>query len=78
METCFAMKKNGCGALETGCPGFAECPFYKTRDQVDENRRKAEERISGLPLAMQFHISLKYCGGLMPWSGKVAHDVQES
>ena len=72
MEICFAMKEKGCGALECGCPGFDECPFYRTRAEVDASRKKANERIRRLPRETQEHISETYYFGRMPWLEKAA------
>ena len=67
METCFAMKMGKCGAMEKGCPGYEVCPFYKTQAQSDEDRRKAFERIAGLPLPRQSYIAETYYNGRYPW-----------
>ncbi len=43
---CFAAKKGGayCTATTyTDCKG-EKCPFYKTREQLAESQRKADER----------------------------------
>ena len=75
MEKCFALKMDVCGALECDCPGFENCPFYRTREQVDESRRKALERINTLPRLRQLHIAETYYGGKMPWKEKAAASV---
>ena len=67
MKTCFAMKLGKCVATENGCNGYALCPFYKTKERSDADRREAFERIAGLPLPEQVHISEKYYGGKYPW-----------
>ena len=67
MEPCFAKKMGKCGALETGCPGYENCPFYRTREQVDESRRRAFARIAGLSLPEQVYIADTYYQGKMPW-----------
>ena len=72
MEKCFALKLNVCGALDCDCPGFENCPFYQTREQVDEARKKALERITSLPYLQQVYIAATYYGGKMPWKEKAA------
>ena len=67
MEPCFGMKMGKCGALEKGCPGYGVCPFYKTQAQSDADRRKAFDRIAGLPLPQQVHIAETYYSGKYPW-----------
>lgn len=67
MEKCFALKLNVCGALDCDCPGFENCPFYQTREQVDVSRQKALERINSLPYLQQLYIAATYYGGKMPW-----------
>ena len=67
MEPCFGRKMGKCGALENGCPGSEVCPFYKTQAQSDADRRKAFERIAGLPLPQQVYIAETYYSGKFPW-----------
>ena len=76
LDMCFARKKNGCSALETGCPGFSECAFYKTRKQQNESLERAHARLRSLPADQQAHISEAYYFGTMPWrKGRKAADV---
>ena len=67
MKTCFAMKLGKCVATENGCNGYALCPFYKTKERSDADRRKAFERIAGLPLPQQVYIADTYYNGRFPW-----------
>ena len=67
MEPCFGMKMGRCGAVEKGCLGYEVCPFYKTQAQSDADRRKAFDRIAGLPLPLQVHIAETYYSGKYPW-----------
>ena len=67
MEECFAMKYVECRALEGKCPGAINCPFFRTRADVDESQRRAYERIARKPEYVQIGISVKYYGGQMPW-----------
>ena len=61
------MKMGKCGAMEKGCPGEEFCPFYKTQAQSDADRRKAFDRIAGLPLPQQVYIADTYYNGRFPW-----------
>ena len=42
----------------------AWCSFYKTRQQLDEGRKKAAERLKTLPDTKQMYITAKYYEGL--------------
>ena len=58
-----------CTALECDCPGALECPFYKTKAQLEDEKERAFERIRSLPEYRQLGIAIKYYGGQMPWKG---------
>ncbi len=61
MENCAFNNGDNCVALtKKECEG---CAFYKTREELVEGRRKATERINGLPGALQTRISNKYYSG---------------
>lgn len=50
--TCFAAKENRggdyCMATTYSKCGGKACPFYKTHEQVESDRRKASERLARL------------------------------
>jgi hypothetical protein len=48
------------------CPG-STCSFYKTPEQAEESRRKANARLASLDKAYQKHIADTYYCGKMPW-----------
>ena len=56
-----------CKALVCDCPGALECPFYKTKAQLEDEKERAFERIRSLPEYRQLGIAIKYYGGQMPW-----------
>ena len=58
-----------CAVLECDCPGALECPFYKTKEALEDQKQKALERINSLPEYQQLGIAIKYYGGQMPWKG---------
>lgn len=71
---CFALaqdmqgtrNENKCKILSvTRCVGFENCAHYRTQKQVDENNRKAKERLRSLDEKTQKHIEEKY--GIKIW-----------
>lgn len=70
-ERCFAMRRrNGCGALNGNCPGYAACGFYKPRWKQEREQNRINARLSRLPMEMQYAIAEKYFEGRMPWKGE--------
>lgn len=75
METCKSYKRNiftesgFCPILEnTRCDGNNPvCPFYKTRQQVEEGKAKWAARLSSLSEEEQEYIAHKYYYGSRPW-----------
>lgn len=48
-KDCFAYKMKKCTALtEIVCKDGSECPFYKTREQFNEDAEKARLKNGGL------------------------------
>ena len=75
---CFAYERygykydhyNNCGAtINEKCPG-EKCPFYRTPEQAQELRRKANARLASLDRTSQEYIAEKYYDGRMPWRRK--------
>lgn len=55
---CVFDKGDFCGALsEKQCHG---CSFYKSPEEYNAGRKKADERIASLPEAQRVHIMQKY------------------
>ncbi len=47
--------------------GHASCPFYKTREQAEADKEKANVRLRALPAVKQAKIAEMYYDGFMPW-----------
>lgn len=59
----------------TRCPGQAECPFFKTRQQAAADRAAWAEAMRAKPASQQEHIAATYYGGKMPWQGTEKNDL---
>lgn len=46
-DDCFARTLGHCAVLSRGYAN-GDCPFYQTREEVEEGRRKAHERLEEL------------------------------
>ncbi len=59
MSDCyFKMSNKKCGVLtKKACRG---CSFRKTKQELEDGRRKADERILSLPYEQRVHILNKY------------------
>jgi len=58
---CFALLQNGrCSALNDSQGCGERCAFYKTAEQLREERRRAMERLAGLDLEYRLYIADKY------------------
>lgn len=55
---CVFKKENGCMILTHG--KCQKCSFMKTREELDNGRRKASERIKSLPMVEKEYIQEKY------------------
>lgn len=54
----FERNEYTCAALSVkSCKG---CPFFKTQEELDAGRERADERIATLPEEQQEHIKKKY------------------
>ena len=69
-DKCFGSNgKNGCNILTVRkCQG--KCSFYKSTQDLEEDRKKAYILLAALPPDMQRYISDKYYNGRMPWANK--------
>lgn len=47
-SACFAHKDGHCIALNDNDFGDKKCPFFKTKAQVEKERKKSEERLRKL------------------------------
>ena len=64
-ETCFAYKKGKCNVLKVKqCQG-EECPFFKTREQFGEDKKKVLRRINSLDISLKKNIMDLYYNGKM-------------
>jgi hypothetical protein len=64
-ETCFAYNKGKCNVLKVKkCEGEG-CPFFKTREQLEEDRKKVLRRINSLEPAVKRNIIELYYNGKM-------------
>lgn len=68
-ERCFAMKCGECRVLDSKCPGYAACSFYKPKWKYEKDQRLAYVKLAALPFDRQTYIADKYFGGKMPWEG---------
>ena len=64
---CFALFNNGCRILTVVTCVGSRCSFYKTSDQYEKSRKKANARVAGLDYGRQIEIAQKYYNGKMPW-----------
>lgn len=64
---CFALRKSRCSVLNIEkCKGM-KCSFYKTEEQIQQERKIAFKRIKSLDKSTQIHIAESYYGNKMPW-----------
>ena len=69
-ERCFARASHrGCRALNTDCPGYEKCAFYKPRWRQEKEVQLVKYRLASLPLPKQLAIADKYFEGKMIWAG---------
>ena len=61
IDCAFRVNERRCSALTKKFCG--RCKFYKTAEELQEGRDKAEERIRSLPKRVQMEIHDKYCVG---------------
>jgi hypothetical protein len=58
---CFACTGRGCRALEKClCANDIPCPFYKTKERVEEERLKTAKRLQRFPREAVLYIMGKY------------------
>lgn len=64
---CFASRKGKCSVLNVSkCEG-SSCGFYKTEEQIQQERKLTFKRIKSLDRGTQMHIAESYYGNKMPW-----------
>ena len=64
-EKCFAYNKGKCNVLKVKkCEGEG-CPFFKTREQLEEDRKKVLRRINSLEPTVKRNIIELYYNGKM-------------
>lgn len=66
-KDCFAYHKGRCRALTVKqCEGKG-CSFYKTKQQLQQEKHLTFKRIKTLDKSTQLHIAESYYGNKMPW-----------
>lgn len=64
---CFALRNSRCSVLNIEkCKGI-KCSFYKTEEQIQQERKIAFKRMKSLDKSTQLHIAESYYGNKMPW-----------
>lgn len=64
---CFANKNGKCKALTSCLCKKSECPFYKTKQQLKDEKLKVANRLSSLDRLTQKCIADTYRGGNTDW-----------
>ena len=68
-DKCFGSNvKNGCNILTVRKCQQEKCSFYKSAQDLEEDRKKAYRLLAVLPPDIQRYISDKYYNGRMPWA----------
>jgi len=67
IESCFAAKTNGKCNVYTNEKCIGKCVFYKTAQQVADEREKVFARLRRLPSEQQRNIADLYYDGGQPW-----------
>lgn len=57
-----------CRALECAECAGGSCPFYATKDDINQGRHESHARLRTLPEEQQLKISRAYYGGTRPWA----------
>ena len=59
MNQCFADTGKGCSATTWRvCPD--ECPFFKTAQEYEEGKKKADRRVRSLPFEVREYLLERY------------------
>ena len=73
-DKCFAEKEDGeCKVLREPkggkimCMNYADCHFYKTKEERKELQKQANRRLKSLPIMKQRKIADKYYKGSKEW-----------
>jgi|GEM_PF-1645835 hypothetical protein len=67
INSCFASRKGKCSVLNVSKCDVSSCVFYKTEQQIQQERKLTFERIKSLDKGTQMHIAESYYGNKMPW-----------
>ena len=69
VDKCFGSNgRDGCNVLTVRKCQQDKCSFYKSTQELEEDRKKAYLLLAALPPDMQRYISDKYYNGRMPWA----------
>ena len=83
-EICFAWDRGvtgkwGCKALTSVCDGQDEkCPFFKTKEQHEQDKDQSFRRIATLPAMQRRAISDMYYRGEKPWAKYVVDEEDDA
>lgn len=67
ITSCFASRKGKCSVLNVSKCDGSSCGFYKTEEQIQQERKLTFKRIKSLDKGTQMHIAESYYGNKMPW-----------
>ncbi len=65
--SCFALKKGKCSVLNVKKCDELSCSFYKTKQQLQQEKHLTFKRIKTLDKSTQLHIAESYYDNKMPW-----------
>ena len=72
VDKCFGSNgKNGCNILTVRWCQQDKCSFYKSTQELEEDRKKVYLLLAALPPDMQRYISDKYYNGKMLWAKRI-------
>lgn len=67
INSCFALRKGKCSVLNVKKCDELSCCFYKTKQQLQQEKQLTFKRIKTLDKSTQLHIAESYYGNKMPW-----------
>jgi len=67
INSCFALRKGKCSVLNVKKCDELSCSFYKTKQQLQQEKHLTFKRIKTLDKSTQLQIAQSYYGNKMPW-----------
>lgn len=67
INSCFALRKGKCSVLNIKKCDELSCSFYKTKQQLQQEKKLTFKRIKSLDKGTQMHIAESYYDNKMPW-----------